>query len=186
MDLSAFARRSLALARASFATPYTVSALLGAVLAWQLAGLTWIAVPAAPAAARAPTDPPPEVRPAAEGPPPATQLARLHLFGRPPPPEPAPAQDVPSAPETKLDLALKGIYAAGGGTGIAVIVAGDGAEKVYAVGDTIAGSARITGIFPGRVMLRRGGQPETLHIDRGDALIGGPATRSPAGSPRSG
>ncbi len=166
MDARTLALRGLAQFRALLARPLLLNAALAGVLGWQLAGLTWQALPAAAAL------PPPSAAPAQhaaedpEAPPPAARLARLSLFGQPPAPEPEQPAD---APETELDLVLRGIYAAGGGAGVAVIAAGDEAEAVYSVGDRIADSARITAIFPDRVMLRRGDGAEILRLPSNDA-----------------
>lgn len=149
--------------------PDAVSLALVVMLGWQLAALTWAALPT-PANADMP--PASAEEPATSGEAtsretPTARLARLHLFG-----EPAPEDDGDSgpehatdAPETQLNLTLKGVYAPGEEGGLAIIVTGGSPEKVYAVGDTIAGSARITGIFSDRVVLRRGGQAETLRMD---------------------
>lgn len=148
--------------------PDAVSLALVVLLGWQLAGLTWAALPA-PASARMPA------ASAAESPgsggdtgeAPTARLARLHLFGEPPADD---GQDrspetETDAPETQLDLTLMGVYSSGETGGLAIIATGGGPEKVYAVDDTIAGNARITGIFDDRVVLRRDGRPETLRLE---------------------
>jgi general secretion pathway protein C len=149
--------------------PDAVSLALVVLLGWNLAGLTWAALPT-PASARLPAASTIET-PGGDAPDsreaPTARLARLHLFGEA---DAAGASgDGPEratdAPETQLDLTLKGVYAPGKEGGIAIIAAGGGPENVYSVGDTIAGSARITGIFADRVVLRRGGQAETLRME---------------------
>lgn len=155
--------------------PDAVSLVLVVLLGWQLAGLTWAALPAPASARMLAAD-------AAKSPgsgddtgeAPTARLARLHLFGE------APAGDdgdrspetETDAPETRLNLTLMGVYAPGGSGGLAIIASGGGPEKVYAVDDTIAGSARITGIFEDRVVLRRDGRPETLRMDLAKAASG--------------
>lgn len=149
--------------------PDIVSLALVVLLGWQLAGLTWAALPT-PASARMPAQTATESATSGGGETreaPTARLARLHLFG-----EPADDGDreqspetATDAPETQLNLTLKGVYAPGESGGLAIIATGDGPEKVYAVDDTIAGSARITGIFEDRVVLRRDGRPETLRMD---------------------
>lgn len=178
MDARNLAFRGLGQARALIARPWFLNAALAALLGWQLAGLTWQALPANAALPPPPTGPTQVEAAAGDGPPPAARLAQLSLFGEPPSPQaPELAED---APETELDLVLRGIYAAGNGAGIAVIAAGDGDEEVYAVGDQIAGSARITGIFPDRVMLRRGGQAEILRLPADEAPTAAPSERQPS------
>lgn len=165
-------------ARAALAHPRlpdAVGLILIVVLGWQLAGLTWAALPA-PASARMPAanvaEPPGIGGDPGEAP--AARLARLHLFGE------APADDggtrspetATDAPETRLNLTLTGVYAPGEAGGLAIITVGGGPEKVYAVGDTVAGSARITGIFEDRVVLRSNGRAETLRMDLAKAPPG--------------
>lgn len=169
MDATAFAHRALdratALATNSRA-PGMVSAVLVVALAWQLALVTWGALPpAAPAAPPEQTHAPatPAGDRQAEGPPPATRLTRMDLFGT------APTRDTDvalaaKASETVLDLTLKGVFTSESGGAFAIIAAGGRDERVYAVGDRIAGNARIIGIFPTRVLLRRNGHAEVLHM----------------------
>lgn len=148
--------------------PDAVGLALIVALGWQLAGLTWAALPE-PASARMPTTN--AVESAAgggdTGETPTARLARLHLFGEPPAGDGrdgAPENET-DAPETQLNLTLMGVYAPGETGGLAIIGTGGGPEKVYAVGDTIAGNARITGIFADRVVLRRDGRAETLRME---------------------
>lgn len=149
--------------------PDALGLVLVVLLGWQLAGLTWAALPA-PASARMPAANMAESAGSGgdTGEAPTTaRLARLHLFGEPPADanrdsSPETATD---APETQLNLTLTGVYAPGESGGLAIIATGGGPEKVYSVGDTIAGSARITGIFEDRVVLRRGGRAETLRME---------------------
>ena len=149
-------------------TPDLASFVLVAVLGWQLADLSWAMLPA-PAAAT-PAAPDTRTRPetrAGDRSDAAAELAALHLFGEA---APAEASEVTpdtgaDAPETELNLTLKGLYAPGTGRGFAIIAAGNGPEDVYAVGDTVAGGARIAGIFDDRVVLRRDGRAETLRLD---------------------
>ncbi|MEX1081868.1 MAG: type II secretion system protein N [Halofilum sp. (in: g-proteobacteria)] len=168
MDARNLARHGLERARALLARPLLLNAALAALLGWQFAGLTWQAMPATAALPPPSGATPPAAGRDGDSVPPAARLAQLSLFGEPPAPE---SGAVRNAPETQLNLALKGIYAAGEGAGIAVISAGDGGEDVYAVGDRIAGSAHITGIFPDRVMLRRGGQAEVLRLPADEAEL---------------
>lgn len=148
--------------------PDAVGLVLVVLLGWQLAGLTWAALPAPPSARMPATDTAESVGSGGgtdEAP--TARLARLHLFGEPPADtdtDRSPETDT-DAPETQLNLTLLGVYAPGGSGGLAIIATGGGPEKVYAVDDTIAGSARITGIFEDRVVLRRDGQAETLRME---------------------
>lgn len=153
--------------------PDAAGVVLAALLGWQLAALTWTALPGT-AAATMPEPQPPraasgDTDPGADA---SARLARLQVFGSVPDEEPQQDNSDKAdadAPETQLNLTLKGAYAPGDGSGIAIVATGGGPEKVYAVGDTIAGNARITGIFGDRVVLRRNGRAETLRLDLADA-----------------
>jgi len=166
--------------------PGAVASLLVVVLGLQLAGVTWSLLPAAPAA-HAPAAMPAQdhagAGPAATDP--AGELAALHLFGNAPSSADATgASTAPEdAPETQLNLTLRGVYAPGGGDGIAIIAAGGGAEHVYATGDTVAGGARIRGVYGDRVVLERSGHLETLRMKTAEAATGGPGGGARAAAP---
>lgn len=79
------------------------------------------------------------------------------------------------APETALNLKLKGILAYGSeSTSRALIADGAGKEKPYAVGDDVPGGASLKAIHADRVILERSGRFETLRLERGKS--GGIAT----------
>lgn len=82
--------------------------------------------------------------------------------------EDAPAeQQVINAPETRLNLNLKGIYAAHSPeTSRAIIAEGDNNDRIYAVGDSIPGNATIENIYADRVIIRRSGNLEALRLPR--------------------
>ncbi|MGH8504966.1 MAG: type II secretion system protein GspC [Stenotrophobium sp.] len=77
------------------------------------------------------------------------------------------SQDQQAAPDTQLNLTLLGIFA---GTdkelSRAVIAPQGGEEKPFAIGDDVVKGVSLQGIFPDRVILSRGGQLETLRLDR--------------------
>ncbi len=147
------------------------TAALAVVVGWQLGALAWRIVPSAPASE------PPAAQRAVSGPSQgssdarqsaAKKLAGLHLFGRtggnPDETDQSQKNVAADAPETQLNLTLKGIYSAGSGAGLAIISAAGGPEKVYAVGDTIKGDARVARILSDRVVLQRKGRAETLRM----------------------
>jgi general secretion pathway protein C len=93
-----------------------------------------------------------------------------HLFGR---------QDDPSAreqllsnvsaPQTRLQLTLEGVFVSARETSSGAIVAERGKEALfYKVGDDLPGSAELVGVFADRVVLRRTGQLETLFFEDPD------------------
>lgn len=168
MDAHALRERALTRVGALAASPrgpVVMSAVLVAALAWQLADVTWRLLPETEAPAtvamastsRAPQD---SGDSAAA---PAMRVAGMHLFGTPPANEPAP--EVTEAPETQLDLTLKGLFVAWDGGGSAIISVGGRAEDVYVVGDTLVGDTTITAIRRDGVIIRRGGSPEVLRME---------------------
>jgi general secretion pathway protein C len=95
-----------------------------------------------------------------------TRIAKLHLFGQSDAPQ---AQAALEAPETRLNLTLRGVYAAPGEDAMAIIAAGGGNEKLYRVGNTIAGGATLKAVYRNRVILQRGARMETLSLPKGEA-----------------
>ena len=100
--------------------------------------------------------------------------ALLGLFGRAEAggPGPASAFAADEVRETGLDLTLKGILARrGGGRKLALVAQGEATEKVYRVGDRIAG-AEITHIEARRLILRRNGAREALVLETAEPRRG--------------
>ncbi len=169
-----------------------ISVALAIAVGWQAGRLVWRISPDAPAAQPPPratgTREPAETG-ASDNSEPSARLAGLALFGKSDAAgengadsDAAPAD----APETQLNLSLKGVYAAGAGEGLAIITSGSGDPSVYSVGDEIAGNARISGIYGDRVVLQRDGRAETLRMpgaEDGAGATGGDTTgsRSAAG-----
>ena len=98
---------------------------------------------------------------------PLAAVADLPLFGT------LGARTVPSAtaaPDTRLRLRLVGLAAGDTpGQGHAIIAESGSPERLYAVGDTIGGQARLHEVHADRVILERGGSLETLRLPRSDA-----------------
>jgi general secretion pathway protein C len=71
------------------------------------------------------------------------------------------------APDTRLNLTLRGIASATDPAASRVLVAGpDGREQVYATGATVPGGATVHRILTDRVLLDRRGTLETLRLPR--------------------
>ena len=150
--------------------PPAVTAVLILALAYQLAKLTWVLVPAAPLDA-----PPPVVNPgsAAGSNPPAravdiTRIIDNHLFGEISAEPVAPVTvSVLEAPDTTLNLQLKATVsdARADSRGAAIIASGS-VEKTYTVADVIEGTggAQLHAIYNDRVILNRAGRMETLRL----------------------
>lgn len=168
-----------------------VNVLLIIWLAWLSAKLTWMLVPETEQTEQAVTAAPAPVSARRQ---PARiderQIAGWHLFGvasEEKPPEKKPLE----APETRLKLTLRGVFASEESTGGQAIV-GDarGKEEHYAVGDPLPGGAKLSEIYPDRIILERNGRFETLRLpkertqqDSGQAGNRGAARSGSAGTP---
>jgi general secretion pathway protein C len=156
-------------ARRSFLTvvaPKLAAAGLTVLVAYHLAGLMWeVLSPARPAradvaprltAAQATTAPEPS-------PDYAAQIASLHVFGEAPREQPAQLLD---APETRLNLTLRGVYATGDEQALAIIASGGNNERFYRVGDVIAGGPTLKAVYWDRVILENNQRLETLRLPK--------------------
>ncbi len=153
--------------------PRWVAVLLVAAIAWQLARLAWLLVPADPAGD-------PVTRPAgaasraaaAAGGPDVQAIADAHLFGKadpaaPPAPSPPPEALHEDLAETRLNLSLKGTIAANGGNSSLAIISAQGRdEKVYAVSDTVVPGTTLHAVYADRVILNTGGALEALRLPK--------------------
>lgn len=154
--LSPFALRSLWWPRAVTALAAGCSLwLLAQIVVLQLGGPTLPAPVLDPASlpAAATTAPSAGVR-----------LSQWHLFG-----DGGQAPDlarlVAQAPETPLQLSLRGtLNVDADDGGIAIIADAQGQEQAYRIGDMLPGEARLTAIYAGRVLLSRGGIDEGLSL----------------------
>jgi general secretion pathway protein C len=135
-------------------------ALLLMACAWSLSQLTWLLVP------QAEQDAPPPAIPRATQARPATlnvqQLADAHIFGQFQ--IKATAASTANAPETSMNLVLKGVLAGGKNIAFAIIAQGkNGPEDFYSLGDQISG-AILREVHADKVILERNGRFETLTL----------------------
>ena len=138
--------------------PMLLSVLLVLLIAYQLASATWALVSPQPGIAATTTAAP------AEPPPDPESIAARHLFGEA---NVAPRVGAVDAPETRLDLTLRGIAASGSPRYARALIAGpDAKEKVYAVGAEVPGGALVHEIHADRVLLNRRGTLETLRLPK--------------------
>ena len=88
----------------------------------------------------------------------------LHVFGKAD--VKAVASDAPiSAPETRLQLVLHGVFASSNPEGsMAIIAAKNGKDKSYFIGDALPGNATLHEVYADRVILKRLGKLETLRL----------------------
>lgn len=111
------------------------------------------------------------------------EIAALHLFGE--------ASDTPAeslagnytAPETRLQLELLGVFQSEAGDTSAAIVAERNKPGIlYQVGDKMPGNAVLTEVFVDRIVLRRGSVYETLRFSEESALLASNEAASPEDS----
>ena len=99
-----------------------------------------------------------------------TNLANVsayHLFGDAKKAAPVVQQKVIDAPETRLRLDLKGVFASSDASeALAIIASSKGKDKTYHIGDKITGGALLHAIYEDRVILKRNGQLETLRLPK--------------------
>lgn len=114
-----------------------------------------------------------------------TNLGALHLFGEPTSAT-APIRVPTQAPKTSLQLTLRGLFhTVGDRHPLAIIAEGNKAEKVFHIGDTIAGNAEIYSIEADRVILKRGARYETLFLPKEKVeTVASPRTRSVRKNPQ--
>ncbi len=112
----------------------------------------------------------------------AGKVARANLFGVAGATSTAKPAKVEEAPETRLNLTLKGVLAfEPQSLAMAIISAGSAQEKIYAVGEEIVGQARLAEVYADRVIIERAGVRETLRLPENLATLGGaPASDSRA------
>lgn len=131
--------------------------LLGAMLLATLA-LSWRAVQVA----REPLPVPPPFS--------APAMADRGLLARLDPFFPVRADPAGSLPVTALPISLHGVRAdSATGRGSAIIASGDGVQKVYAVGETLADGVTLAAIAADHVVIDRGGTREALWLDTAGA-----------------
>lgn len=151
--------------------PLAVAAALAAVLGWQLGALAWWAVPdpaptstSALSAVSAATLPQPSNAGYEE-----ERIVAGRLFGEPAEAKGGAAPLPEEAPETQLNLTLRGVLTVGAGDGFAFIATGRAGESVYTPGQALPGNARLERVYGDRVLLSRNGALETLWLDRDES-----------------
>lgn len=96
----------------------------------------------------------------------AKDIAGWHLFGAAPAQERAAPAPI-TAPDTKLDLKLRGIVASTeAGSARAIIEDSTGRQSSYGLGDQLPGSALLREIHPVWVILERNQRYETLRMPK--------------------
>jgi len=103
------------------------------------------------------------------------KLRSANIFGES---EKAVVQSQEEAPETKLNLTLKGVLATVPMEMASAIIAQgkSGKEEIYGVGDKMPGGVSIKEIYPDFVVLERNGSAEILKLQKDSGLEGFEAT----------
>lgn len=103
------------------------------------------------------------------------QLPGWHLMGVATQNTATATVDIPAnAPDTRLQLTLRGVLASDEPGGARAIIADPkGKDEQYSIGDALPGNAELSEIYPDRVILKRSGRYETLRL---------PVNSRPAGS----
>jgi len=157
--------------------PLVVSLLLILAIAYSLADTTWKLFPAGDDSGAAPAaTAQPDVEAIEQEGSNLDQLIALSVFGEPDPEDEA-DQDINlaevDAPETQLNLELRGVLATEIPDMARAIIASDsGDDESFKVGDSLGSGASVRAIYSDRVILERGGELETLRLPReeGDGL----------------
>lgn len=144
--------------------PPVLNALLVALLAYLLADLAWQLIP---------SDKTPPVPVASKNNIKAVQqidygnkIATRHVFGKLQAPAAIDVDLVNKAPETQLDLVLKGVLLFYPKKPSQALIAIAGAEqKPFLINDTITGDASLQDIFADRVIIKYRGRHETLMLE---------------------
>ena len=94
-------------------------------------------------------------------------LSSYHLFGDAKKQVQIIQPKVIEAPETRLRLDLKGVFASTiANQALAIISSSKGKDKTYHIGDKITGGALLHAVYEDRVILKRNGQLETLRLPK--------------------
>jgi general secretion pathway protein C len=102
-----------------------------------------------------------------------TAIANAHLFGA----APASSRDGANAPQTNIPLVLTGTIAGNDPqNGLAILGQSAQTAKVYAVGDTVPGGAKLHSVYSDRVVIDRDGQLESLVLPHQSAGSAPPPT----------
>ncbi len=142
--------------------PSWISVILLMAIAWVLSSLVWfIFTPVATTHAQQnPSQPQQQPSPQNN---PSSLVSSLHLFGVAG--EKKKEHTPTEAPDTRLNLKLRGVYAIGNdGKGVALIASGSKPEKLIRIGEKLPGNIELEAVYPDRVIISRSGKSETLRL----------------------
>lgn len=107
------------------------------------------------------------------------QISQWHLFGEVQKASPTTVAKVTEAPDTRLNLKLRGVLASSEPeTARAIISDGKGVEDAYAVEDKLPGNAVLKEIYADRVILEYRGRMEALRLPKETDIAGASRTQS--------
>ena len=154
-------------ANASEHLPFWFSALLTVCIAYYLARLFWLLMPVGGGVEWTGSMAPPSTNERSTVAVNYGSIADTHLFGENSVnAEPVPGETV-DAPDTRLNLKLKGTVATDDQSKAhAIILDGTGNEDGFFIHDLIPGGAVLHRVLPDRVILNRGGILETLRLPK--------------------
>ncbi|MCW8986055.1 MAG: type II secretion system protein GspC, partial [Gammaproteobacteria bacterium] len=93
-------------------------------------------------------------------------VAAYHLFGDAKKPVVV-QQQVIDAPETRLKLELKGVFATTNASeALAIISSSKDKDKTYHIGDKVIGGALLHAVYADRIIIKRNGRLETLRLPK--------------------
>lgn len=153
--------------------------LLLTACALTLAQLTWMILPAQPLPApRAATV---SLANASVRAPKLSDIAALHLFGQPAAPAATQTQNSHAqAPETSLNLTLRGVFSsARQEEAFAIIAVASQPDRPFRIGDKISGAAVLHEVLADRIVLEHAGRYETLRLPRDRLATLTPSAPSP-------
>lgn len=159
--------------------------LLGLWLLYRIAVLVWAVVPAPelpqpPASAPAAAAAAPAGKPRLD----VAQIVGWHLFGAAARTEASAGPAPIDAPETRLNLVLRGVLSSDDPEEARAIIAEpNGTENYFHVGSALPGGAELKEIHADRIILLRAGRHETLRLPRDAMEGGGDAPPMPRGLP---
>lgn len=157
--------------------------LLVVLLAYTLAGLTWQVIAGSSESYVATVAPPAHTPGTTSRPLSLELLAERHLLGRAGVAPVAERSEVLEAPETRLNLELKGVFAVDRPDAAMAIIASSGRdEQSYRVGQNVAGAATVHQILADRVILKRGERFEALMLPKDQIPEQGSSPRGGGGS----
>ena len=157
--------------------PILVTLLLTLMLAQSLAVLTWELLPQPQVKDETSlvSSTRPAVRARATGQNQVRQISQWHLFGEVRKSSPTAVAKVTDAPDTKLNLKLRGILASSDPSlAIAIIADGKGKEDAYALEAKLPGNAVLKEIYADRVILEYRGRLEALRLPKETIAGNGP------------